>query len=221
LLRTMGVIGVCRVRPRFLTEARMTLRLREYSREEKAMSRLVTRLIGILLLAQISLPRTVLAEPSITVSPDPAPVGTRVSIQGTGFPKDTLLGLAIATDTTPPVVLITIPVPTDEDGNFRAGLTTPATGMFAAGKHTVTVTKQGGGDLLATASFTLTSEAASASSEPTADTRTTPSATTTDGVSRTIPSTVLAVVALVLSIAFVFLVLLALRRARSHKGRAS
>src|SRR5437867_1460252 len=109
------------------------------------MHRVIVHIAGLLLVALIGLPVAASAAPSITVSPDPAPVGTRISISGTGFPEDTMLTLTIATDATPPQVLISIPIPTDENGNFRAGLTTPSTASFAAGKHTATVTGQSGG----------------------------------------------------------------------------
>lgn len=129
---------------------------------------IVARIAGLLLiaLALTAQPGAVRAAPSITVSPDPAPLGTRVAFWGTGFPADTMLTLTIATDTTPPQVLIAIPVPTDDNGSFGAGLSTPATGNFAAGKHTVTVTGQPGKAPLASASFTLTSAAGAASGAP-------------------------------------------------------
>src|SRR5438874_1426416 len=133
------------------------------------MHRVIVHIAGVLLVALIGLPVAASAAPSITVSPDPAPLGTRVSIRGTGFPTDTMLTLTIATDTTPPQVLMAIPIPTDENGDFRAGLTTPSTASFAAGRHIATVTGQSGGAPLASVRFTLTGDAGPASSVATTD----------------------------------------------------
>lgn len=132
------------------------------------MHRSVTRTIGMVLvaLALAAHPGVVLAAPAITVSPDPAPLGTRVGFRGAGFPADTMLTLTVATGATPQQALIAIPVPTDDDGNFGVGFTAPANGKFAPGRYTVTVAGPGGKDPLATADFSLTGAAGATSAAP-------------------------------------------------------
>ena len=156
-------------------------------------------------------PGLVLAAPAITVSPDPAPIGTRVRFQGTEFPADSMLTLSVATEANPSQALIAIPVPTDEVGNFGAGLTVPANGQFAPGGYTITVANESK-EPLATARFTLTGDAGSTSAAP--------AATSGGGTSPDSPGTVdnvqrlLFVAVAVVAVAIVALVLSAVSAAR-------
>ena len=139
------------------------------------MRRTIARLAGltfgpiVALLALLVLPAAALAAPAIAISPATGPVGTTFTATFTGFTPGSTVAITVSTETTPPQTVAIPEVRLDGEGGFVLSVSSL---LLTPGRYVVAATQ--GGATLATARFTVTSPAGTATRVATRTVVTTP-----------------------------------------------